>query len=86
MKKLIYLLVSCMLFSLAACNDDKEDNGGSIIGLWKMTKYEGQAFVDEDISSDPDEEAYCYFIDSYLLYILSLCSSSVLLWRRSRVG
>ena len=47
-----------MLFSLAACNDDKEDNGGSIIGLWKMTKYEGQAFVDEDISSDPDEEAY----------------------------
>ena len=47
-----------MLFSLAACNDDKEDNGGSIIGLWKMTKYEGQAFVDEDISSDPDEETY----------------------------
>ena len=58
MKKLIYLLVGCMLFSLAACNDDKEDNGGSIIGLWKMTKYEGQAFVDEDISSDPDEETY----------------------------
>ena len=47
-----------MLFSLAACNDDKEDNGGSIIGLWKMTKYEGQALVDEDISSDPDEETY----------------------------
>ena len=47
-----------MLFSLAACNDDKEDNGGRIIGLWKITKYEGQVFVDEDISSDPDEEAY----------------------------
>ena len=50
MKKLIYLLVSCMLFSLAACNDDKEDNGGSIIGLWKVTKFEGQVFGDEDIS------------------------------------
>ncbi|MBQ3680217.1 MAG: hypothetical protein IJJ78_03035 [Paludibacteraceae bacterium] len=57
MKKLIYLLVSCMLFSLAACNDDKEDNGGSIIGLWKVTKFEGQVFGDEDIS-DPDEETY----------------------------
>ena len=57
MKKLIYLLVGCMLFSLAACNDDKEDNGGSIIGLWKVTKFEGQVFGDEDIS-DPDEETY----------------------------
>ena len=46
-----------MLFSLAACNDDKEDNGGSIIGLWKVTKFEGQVFGDEDIS-DPDEETY----------------------------
>ncbi len=46
-----------MLFSLAACNDDKEDNGGSIIGLWKITKFEGQVFGDEDIS-DPDEETY----------------------------